>query len=64
MERYCIDCINYPGDAKCTVALSDDPKEELLEAAVQHGIKVHGYKDTPGFREYIVKEFYKGPICA
>ncbi len=64
MERYCIDCRNYPRHAKCSVALSADSKEELLEAVVQHGIKVHGYEDTSDFREYIVKEFKKGPICA
>jgi predicted small metal-binding protein len=60
MERYYIDCRDYPGDIKCSVALSADSKEELLEAVVQHGEKVHGYKDTPGFRENIVKEFKKG----
>jgi predicted small metal-binding protein len=59
MERYSIDCRNYPGDVKCTVALSADSKEELLEAVVQHGVKVHGYEDTPEFREFIVKEFKK-----
>ena len=64
MERFCIDCRNYPGDVKCSVALSADSKEELLEAVLQHGIKVHDYEDTPYFREYIVKEFKKGPICA
>ena len=64
MKRYCIDCRNYPGDVKCTVALSADTKEELLEAVVDHGVKVHGYEDTPEFREYIVKEFKKGETCA
>jgi predicted small metal-binding protein len=59
MERYSIDCRDYPGDVKCTVALSADSEEELLEAVVQHGVKVHGYKDTPEFREFIVKEFKK-----
>jgi len=42
---------------KCTLALSADTKEELLEAVVQHGTKVHGYEDTPEFREHIVKGF-------
>ncbi len=60
MNRYFIDCRDYPSDAKCTVALSSDTKEELLEAVVQHGTKVHGYKDTPEFREQIVKEFKEG----
>ena len=60
MNRYSIDSCDYPGDAKCTVALSADTKEELLEAAVQHGTKVHGYENTTEFREQIVKEFKEG----
>ena len=60
MARYFIDCRDYPGDVKCTVALAADTKQELLEVVVQHGIKVHGYKDTPEFREKIVKEFKEG----
>jgi len=40
MERYFIDCREHPSDVKCTVALSADTKEELLEAVVQHGTKV------------------------
>lgn len=61
MDRYYIDCRDYPSkDLKCTVALSADSKEELLKAVIQHGTTVHGYKDTPEFRENIVKEFKKG----
>ncbi len=60
MARKYIDCRDYPGDIKCTVALSADTDEELLEVVVQHGIKVHGYEDTPEFREKIQKEFKKG----
>ena len=62
MKRYFIDCRKHPSDVKCTVALSADTKEELLEAVVQHGTKVHGYEDTPQFREQVVKEFIEmGP---
>ena len=65
MIRYHIDCRSYPSkDAPCSVALSANTKEELLEAVVQHGTKVHGYKDTPEFRENIVKEFKEGPAPA
>jgi predicted small metal-binding protein len=60
MARYYIDCRDYPGDVKCSVALSADTKEELLEAVVQHGGKVHGYEDTSEFRKNIVKEFKEG----
>ncbi|UCH80253.1 MAG: DUF1059 domain-containing protein [Nitrospiraceae bacterium] len=60
MARKYIDCRHYPGDIKCSVALSADTDEELLEAVVQHGTKVHGYQDTPEFRENIRKEFKEG----
>lgn len=49
LSRYYIDCRDVPSDAKCTVALSADTKEELLEAAVQHAVKVHGHEDTADF---------------
>jgi predicted small metal-binding protein len=64
MARKYIDCRDYPGDIKCTAALSADTEEELLEAVVQHGGKVHGYEDTPEFREKIRKEFKEGPPAA
>ena len=60
MARYYIDCRDYPSDVKCSVSLSADTKEELLEAVVQHGGKVHGYEDTSEFRTNIVKEFKEG----
>lgn len=60
MSRFYIDCRDYPGDIKCSVALSADSKEELLAAVVEHGTKVHGYEDTPEFREQIMSEFKEG----
>jgi len=60
MARKYIDCRDYPGDTKCTLAISADSEDELLEAAVQHATKVHGYKDTPDFRKEIRKEFKEG----
>jgi predicted small metal-binding protein len=64
MERKYMDCRDYPSDKKCTVAISADSDEELLEAAVQHGIKVHGYTDTPEFREQMLKSFKEGAPSA
>jgi predicted small metal-binding protein len=60
MARYCVDCRDYPGDVKCSLALSADTKEELQEAVVQHAIKVHGYQDTSEFRSQITKGMKEG----
>ncbi|HUL53281.1 MAG TPA: DUF1059 domain-containing protein [Opitutaceae bacterium] len=60
MSRKYIDCREFPGDIKCSVALSADSDKELLEAAVQHAVAVHGFKDTPGLRKEIKSAFRKG----
>ena len=60
MGRKYIDCRDYPGEIKCSVALAADSEEELLEAVVEHGTKVHGYEDTQEFRNKIRKEFKNG----
>lgn len=60
MGRKYIDCRDYPGEKKCSVAISADNSEELLEASVLHGIKVHGYEDTPEFRDAMLKSFKDG----
>lgn len=59
MARKFIDCRDYPG-SQCSVALSADNEDELVEAVVQHGVKVHGYQDTPEFREEIRKMAKEG----
>lgn len=61
MARKYIDCRDYPQtDKRCSVAISADSDKELLEAVVQHGVTVHGYPDTPEFRNEILKGMKKG----
>lgn len=60
MSRKYIDCRAFPSDIKCTVALCADTPKELLEAAVQHAVAVHGYKDTPQLRRDIKSCFKNG----
>jgi predicted small metal-binding protein len=50
MARKYIDCRDYPSEKNCTVALSANSEEELLEAAVQHAAAVHQHQDTPELR--------------
>ena len=50
-----MDCREYPSDLNCTVAISADTKNELLEAAVQHAVAVHGHQDSPQLRDELAK---------
>ena len=53
MGRMSIDCREYPSEKNCTVAISADNKKELLDAAVQHAVAVHGHQDSAELREQI-----------
>jgi predicted small metal-binding protein len=59
MDRKYIDCREYPSESGCTVAISADNEIEVVEAAAQHAVKVHGHQDTPELRDqlrHMVKE--------
>ena len=60
MARKYIDCREYPSESKCTLALSADSGDELLEAAVQHAVAVHGHEDSPDFRKQLRQLFKTG----
>jgi predicted small metal-binding protein len=60
MARKYIDCREYPSEMNCTLAIVADNEKELLEAAVQHAVSVHGHKDTPEFRQQLSGMFKEG----
>ncbi len=60
MTRQYIDCREYPSEMHCTVAISAESDDELLEAAVQHAVSVHGHEDTPEFRQQLKSLFHEG----
>ena len=53
MPRKSVDCREFPSDTKCSIALSADSEEELLEAAAQHAVAVHKHQDSPELRSQI-----------
>lgn len=55
MARMLVDCRDYPSEMNCTVAISADTKKELVDAAVQHAVTVHGHQDSPELREQLAK---------
>lgn len=60
MARRYIDCREFPSEMHCTVAISADREDELIEAAAQHIVVVHGEKDTPQLRTEIRKAVREG----
>jgi predicted small metal-binding protein len=55
VTRFFVDCRDYPSEMNCTVAISADTKPELVDAAVQHAVAVHGHHDSAELREQLSK---------
>jgi len=55
MGRVFVDCRDYPSEMNCTVAISADTREELVDAAVQHAVAVHGHHDSPELRHELAR---------
>lgn len=60
MDRKYIDRREHAGDNRCSIAVSADSEDELLEAAMQHACAVHGHTGTPEFREQLRQSFKTG----
>lgn len=60
MTRKYVDCREYPSEMNCSVALSADTDNELLEAAVQHAVSVHQHQDTVELRTQLKQLFKVG----
>ena len=60
MARKYVDCRLFPSEKNCSIAISADSENELIEAAVQHAVSVHKHQDTPEFRSQIKKSIQEG----
>ena len=53
MSRKYIDCREFPSESNCTIAISADSVDEVVEAAAHHAVQVHGHDDTPELRDQL-----------
>jgi predicted small metal-binding protein len=60
MGRKYIDCREFPSESKCSLSIAADSESELLEAAAQHAVAVHGHEDSPQMRAELRKLFHDG----
>ena len=56
--RKAIDCREYPSEMNCSVCVSADSAEELLEIAAAHAVAAHGHSDTPELRA-VLRSLFK-----
>jgi len=64
MSRRYIDCREFPSESNCTVAISADSENELVDAAAQHAVQVHGHEDSPELRAQLRQAVREGEPSA
>ena len=52
MSRKVADCRDFPSESGCTLAISGE-EEEVLLAATEHAVSVHGHEDTDEVRAWL-----------
>ncbi len=52
MGRKVADCRDFPSDSGCTLTISGE-EDEVLLAATQHAVSVHGHEDTDEVRTWL-----------
>jgi predicted small metal-binding protein len=52
MARKVADCRDFPSDNGCTLTIAGE-EDEVMTAAVQHAVAVHGHEDTAEVRDWL-----------
>lgn len=52
MARKVADCRDFPSDSGCTLTISGEV-DEVVAAATQHAVAVHGHQDTDEVRAWL-----------
>ena len=51
-KRFVADCRKFPSESGCTLTIAGK-QDEVLRAATEHAMSVHGHKDSPELRSQI-----------
>ena len=52
MGRMMADCRRFPSESDCSLTIIGE-EDEVVRAAAEHAVSVHGHEDTPELREQV-----------
>jgi hypothetical protein len=55
MSRVMADCRRWPSETNCSLTIIGE-EDEVMRAATEHAVSVHGHEDTPEFQQQL-REF-------
>lgn len=61
--RYVVDCRKYPSESNCSLTIAGE-RDEVIRAASEHAVSVHGHEDTPQLRDEIAGSLAPEPAMA
>lgn len=53
-RRKVIECRDIPSESNCTLTFTGEA-EDVLNAALEHAVSVHGYRRSPELRERLLE---------
>jgi predicted small metal-binding protein len=60
VARKFIDCRQHPSESNCSIAISADSDNELVDAAAQHAVAVHNHADDEELRSWLRSAIKEG----
>ena len=60
MPRQYVDCREVPSENNCSITIAADTRDEVLDAAVQHAVTVHGHQESAELREMVAAGIHEG----
>jgi hypothetical protein len=61
--RYVADCRKYPSESNCSLTITGE-REEVVRAASEHAVSVHGHDDNAELRSQIAAMLEPEPSTA
>ncbi|HEY8301415.1 MAG TPA: DUF1059 domain-containing protein [Jatrophihabitans sp.] len=61
--RYMADCRKFPSESNCSLTITGE-RDEVMRAATEHAVSVHGHEDTPEMREQLAGMLEPEPASA
>jgi len=62
MVRKIADCRDFPSEINCTLTISGE-EDEVITAAVQHAVSVHGHEDTAEVKAWLKENMLKDEVA-
>ena len=61
MVRKVADCRDFPSEINCTLTIAGE-EDEVITAAVQHAVSVHGHEDTAEVKAWLKENMLKDEV--